>query len=371
MGLSGLRATIAVDEGATLQDLKAEIQAALPVPPWQQRLHYGTQELLPEDGDELQSLLGVEPGATVELLLVVRPEAAFDAKYEHFYTGFVDVWRGYAKERTSGRFVLQRTMRFDNDDEEEVPSSCIREVALLRRLSNHMNVVDLLDVFLSTQQMILVFEFLDNDLRRYTRSRGRFLEPATVKSFCFQLCKGIQFCHANSVLHRDLMPQRLLIDSQGRLKIAGIKLSRAYTPIPKLVHEVIITWYRPLDILLGSNQYGSPVDMWGVGCILAEMATGSPLFGGDSEIDTIFRICQKLGTPTPETWPGVQEMPHFKPTWPKWNEWDNIRNTKAQLGAVGVDLLEQFMVYDPHKRISARRALQHQYFADVVLPEGM
>merc|ERR1712151_1378361 len=92
--------------------------------------------------------------------------------------------------------------------------------------------------------------------------------------------------------------------------------------------------------------------MWGVGCIFAEMATGNPLFSGDSEIDTIFKIFQKLGTPTSEQWPEVADLPDFKPTFPKWKAkgWENIRNTKAQLGTVGIDLLEKFMVYGPRKR---------------------
>ena len=91
-----------------------------------------------------------------------------------------------------------------------------------------------------------------------------------------------------------------------RLKIADFGLARAFTlPVPQYTHEVVTVWYRPLEILLGSKLYSVPVDLWGVGCILAEMATGSPLFAGDSEIDTAFKIFQKLGTPTEACWPGV------------------------------------------------------------------
>jgi len=296
----------------------------------------------------------------------------FEAKYEIFEKlgegTYGNVFKG--KCTSTGRPVALKKMKLDSE-EEGVPSTAIREIALLKELS-HANVVELLDVFCSTKKMILVFEFLENDLKKYMRSRGRQLEPPTIKSLSFQLCRGVEFCHANRVLHRDLKPQNLLIDSRLRLKIADFGLARAYTvPIPKYTHEVVTVWYRPLEILLGSQLYSVPVDMWGVGCILAEMATGNPLFCGDSEIDTIFKIFQKLGTPTTEQWPGVSDLPDFKPTFPKWKAkgWENIRNTKAQVGQVGIDLLEQLMVYDPKRRLSARRALTHPYFADTVLPE--
>jgi len=192
------------------------------------------------------------------------------------------------------------------------------------------------------------------------------LTPAAVRDFARQLLVGIEFCHAHRVIHRDLKPQNLLIDGGVRLKLADFGLARAFTlPMPQYTHEVVTVWYRPLEILLGSKLYSLPVDIWGVGCILAEMATGGPLFAGDSEIDTAFKIFQKLGTPTEAMWPGIAELPDFKPTFPKWSPkgWANIRNTLAQVGAMGVDLLEQLMRYDPRTRVSARRALAHPYFA--------
>jgi len=156
----------------------------------------------------------------------------------------------------------------------------------------------------------------------------------------------------------------LLINAEMRLKIADFGLARAFSlPVPQYTHEVVTVWYRPLEILLGSKLYSVPVDLWGVGCILAEMATGSPLFAGDSEIDTAFKIFQKLGTPTETIWPGVSELPDFKPTFPKWSHkgWANIRNTHAQIGTSGIDLLDRLMHYNPRTRISAREALAHPY----------
>merc|ERR1719472_34360 len=261
-----------------------------------------------------------------------------------------------------------KRIKLDGEDE-GMPSTAIREISLLKEL-DHVNVVKLLDVYCSNKEnskkLYLVFEFLDLDLKRYVKQQGN-LPNATVQSFSYQLLLGTEFCHAHRILHRDLKPQNLLIDPVRLcLKIADFGLARAFSlPIPKYTHEVVTVWYRPPEILLGSKLYSIPVDMWGVGCILAEMATGAPLFAGDSEIDTAFKIFQKLGTPNEAMWPGLSDLPDFKPTFPKWRPkgWENIRNTSAQLGTTGIALLEELMRYNPGARISARGALQHAYFA--------
>jgi len=270
-----------------------------------------------------------------------------------------------ARCRKTGEQRALKQMKLNNRDE-GVPSTAIREIAILKELS-HENIVRLMDVFCKPGELVLVFELCNTDLKKYMRSVSGKLQPAQVKDLARQLCKGVEFCHANRIMHRDLKPQNLLIDSSSmRLKIADFGLARAFSlPIPQYTHEVITVWYRPLEILLGSKLYSIPVDIWGVGCIFAEMATGAPLFPGDSEIDTAFKIFQKLGTPTEAMWPGLSELPDFKPSFPKWQpkEWSKIRNTHAQVGTTGTRLLEQLMCYNPSARISARAALQHPYFA--------
>lgn len=268
-----------------------------------------------------------------------------------------------ARCRQTGEYRALKQMKLGTQ-EDGVPSTAIREIAILKELT-HENIVRLIDVFCKPGELVLVFELLDSDLKKYMKSLNGRLQPAVIRDFGRQLLKGIEFCHMNRIIHRDLKPQNLLIDNSLRLKIADFGLARAFSlPVPQYTHEVITVWYRPLEILLGSKLYSVPVDLWGVGCILAEMATGSPLFAGDSEIDTAFKIFQKLGTPTEAIWPGVSELPDFKPTFPKWTHkgWANIRNTHAQVGNPGVDLLDKLMRYNPRTRISAREALQHPYF---------
>jgi len=271
-----------------------------------------------------------------------------------------------ARRKGTGELVAMKNMKVENQDD-GVPSTAIREIAVLKGLS-HSNVVRLLDVFCKPGKLVLVFELVDNDLKKYMRSVGCRLTPATVKNFAFQLCRGIEFCHSRRIIHRDIKPQNLLIDHHMNMKIADFGLARAFSvPLPKYTHEVVTVWYRPPEILLGSALYSIPVDLWSIGCVLGEMATGAPLFAGDSEIDTIMKIFQKLGTPSETTWPGLSELPDFKPTFPQWKPkgWHLIRNTAAQVGTEGIDLLDKLMVYDPKRRVSARRALAHAYFADV------
>lgn len=272
-----------------------------------------------------------------------------------------------ARCNQSGEAVAIKQMKLDSQDE-GVPSTAIREIALLKELA-HPNVVRLLDVFVKPNKLVLVFEFLENDLKKHMKSANNKLPPAQVKNFLYQLCRGVEFCHSNRIIHRDLKPQNLLVDQSLRLKVADFGLARAFsTPLPKYTHEVVTVWYRPPEILLGASLYSTPVDMWSIGCVFAEMATGSPLFCGDSEIGTIFKIFEKLGTPDEQAWPGILELPDFKPaTFPRWpsRSWAKVRNVAQKIGLEGVDLLEQLACYDPRKRLSAAKALQHRYFTDV------
>ncbi|KAL1409496.1 Cyclin-dependent kinase catalytic subunit [Vanrija albida] len=269
-----------------------------------------------------------------------------------------------ARDVNTGQIVALKKIRLEAEDE-GVPSTSIREISLLKELSKDDNIVKLFDIVHSDSKLYLVFEFLDLDLKRYMDSIGDKdgLGPNMVKKFCYQLVKGLYYCHAHRVLHRDLKPQNLLIDKEGNLKLADFGLARAFgIPLRTYTHEVVTLWYRAPEVLLGSRHYSTAIDMWSVGCIFAEMAMRQPLFPGDSEIDEIFRIFRLLGTPNEDVWPGVKQLPDYKATFPQWNAVD-LKTAVRGLDANGLDLLAQTLIYDPAHRISAKRALQHPYFA--------
>jgi len=269
-----------------------------------------------------------------------------------------------ARDRDTGDFVALKKIRLEGEDE-GVPSTAIREISSLMEL-RHPNIVRLMDVVCQERKLYLVFEFLQQDLKKYldtTPSDG--LTPNHVKVFLWQILQAIMFCHMRRMLHRDLKPQNVLIGGDGTLKLADFGLSRAFgIPLPAYTHEVVTLWYRAPEILLGGRRYSTPIDMWSVGCIFAEMATRHALFTGDSEIDQLFRIFRVLGTPTAETWPGVMELPDYNLAFPQYQPKD-LGALLPQLDGAGVDLLQKMLAYDPSRRISAFAALEHPYFGDL------
>nr|CAG4651917.1 EOG090X081V [Triops cancriformis] len=269
-----------------------------------------------------------------------------------------------AKNRESHEIVALKRVRLDDDDE-GVPSSALREICLLKELK-HKNIVRLYDVLHSDKKLTLVFEHCDQDLKKYFDSLNGEIDPDRVRSFMFQLLRGLAFCHSRNVLHRDLKPQNLLINKNGELKLADFGLARAFgIPVRCYSAEVVTLWYRPPDVLFGAKLYTTSIDMWSAGCIFAELANaGRPLFPGSDVEDQLKRIFKLLGTPTEETWRDVTLLPDYKPfpLYPPNLNWSQI---VPKLSPKGRELLQKLLVCNPALRMSAEDAMAHPYFADI------
>ncbi|KND04733.1 CMGC/CDK/CDK5 protein kinase, variant [Spizellomyces punctatus DAOM BR117] len=178
-----------------------------------------------------------------------------------------------AQNKDTGDIVALKRIRLDNE-EEGVPCTAIREISLLKELK-HSNIVRLYDVIHTEKKLTLVFEYLDSDLKKFLDAYGGDIDVPTLKHLLYQLLKGIAFCHEHRVLHRDLKPQNLLINKKLELKLADFGLARAFgIPVRSYSHEVVTLWYRAPDVLMGSRQYSTSIDLWSAGCIMAEMASG-------------------------------------------------------------------------------------------------
>ncbi|KAG4429298.1 Cell division control protein 2 [Cadophora sp. M221] len=267
--------------------------------------------------------------------------------------------------RHDGRLVALKKIRLENENE-GIPYTAIREISLLKEMSNP-NIVRLFNVVhASDHNLYLVFEFLDLDLKKYMES----LLATDIKKFMSQLCEGVRYCHSCRILHRDLKPQNLLIDRNGNLKLADFGLARAFdVPLLAYTHEVVTLWYQSPEILLGGYQYSTGVNVWSIGCIFAEMCTRKPLFPGDLEINEIFKIFKLLGTPTEAEWPSIMDyacFPNFNASFPKWIL-DRCIPFCSNLDNKGLDLLEKLLVYNPTARISAKQVRRRQLKKDYVL----
>jgi len=231
----------------------------------------------------------------------------------------------------------------------------------------HENIVSLHDVIHTENKLMLVFEYMDKDLKKYMDSRGDRgqLDYVTIKSFMYQLLQGIAFCHENRVLHRDLKPQNLLINTKGQLKLADFGLARAFgIPVNTFSNEVVTLWYRAPDVLLGSRTYNTSIDIWSAGCIMAEMYTGRPLFPGTTNEDELQKIFRLMGTPSERSWPGISQFPEYKPNFHVYATQD-LRAILPQVDQQGLDLLGRMLQLRPEMRISAKDALQHPWFRDL------
>ncbi|CAI5719086.1 hypothetical protein KXD40_006729 [Peronospora effusa] len=271
-------------------------------------------------------------------------------------------------------------------------SATVREIKLLREL-HHDNVVHLHDVHVDPRDksLALVFEYGDHDLHDIiVQSKQKPLGEYTRKSLMYQILKGVDYMHDAWVMHRDMKPQNILVVGHGRkrgqVKLADLGLARIYKePIKALsdVERVVVTlWYRAPELLLGAKHYTKAVDLWAVGCIFVELINTRELFCGKEvegsnapfqkdQLDKIFKV---LGMPTPQTWEGLENLPEYNHVvqmgrerkYPTQSELKNaVKVGPGRAGTALLDLLSRLLEYDPETRITAKEALEHEYFKEI------
>lgn len=274
-----------------------------------------------------------------------------------------------------------------------ISQSAIREMSLCREL-NHKNITKLMEIILENKSIYMIFEFFEHDLLQIIHSHShpevKQIPERTVKSLIWQVLNGVTFLHKNWIFHRDLKPANIMVSSEGIVKIGDLGLARKFNnPLQSLYtgDKVVVTiWYRAPELLLGTRYYTPAIDLWAVGCILAELLSLRPIFKGEeakmdlsnkksipfqkSQLQKIFEI---LGTPTTETWPSIQKYPDFfafKQHFTQSNSTTyspNLTNWYKVIGGKNkqcLALLRDLFQYDPSQRISADDALVHPWFLE-------
>lgn len=236
-----------------------------------------------------------------------------------------------------------------------------RELKLLKHL-RHENLITLDDIFLSPlEDIYFVNELQGTDLHRLLTSRP--LEKQFIQYFTYQILRGLKYIHSAGVIHRDLKPSNILINENCDLKICDFGLARIQDP--QMTGYVSTRYYRAPEIMLTWQKYDTEVDLWSVGCILAEMIEGKPLFPGKDHVHQFSIITELLGSPPPDvinticsenTLRFVKSLPH-RDAIPFSERFASCTHVEPE----AIDLLGMMLVFDPKKRISAAEALTHPY----------
>ncbi|KAM6971247.1 serine/threonine-protein kinase MAK isoform 4-T5 [Tautogolabrus adspersus] len=263
------------------------------------------------------------------------------------------------RSNESGELVAIKRMKRKFYSWEECMN--LREVKSLKKL-NHANVVKLKEVIRENDHLYFVFEYMKENLYQLMKDRTKLFPESVIRNISFQILQGLSFIHKYGFFHRDMKPENLLCMGPELVKIADFGLAREIRSKPPYTDYVSTRWYRAPEVLLRSSTYSSPIDLWAVGCIMAELYTLRPLFPGNSEVDEVFKICQVLGTVKKTDWPeGYQlasamnfRFPQCVPT--------HLKTLIPNASNEAIVLMKDLLQWDPKKRPTAVQALRYPYF---------
>lgn len=287
------------------------------------------------------------------------------------------VYQGHLRDNPKKLVAIKKFKIQPSQQREGLNVDTIREIKYLQEIS-HPSIVALLDVFSSKDQNInMVIEYFPNgNMEELIKDKTVSYGAADIKAWMGMLCRAIYYCHSHFVLHRDIKPNNLLIAEDGEVKLADFGLARSFAdPMHQMTSVVITLWYRPPELLFGAKHYGGAVDVWSMGMVFAELLIRRPYAAADlsdpealatnvGELAQLQKISEAVGTPTEKVWPGVSQLPHFveaSPVTPVREKTFYMQMFPAA-GSAGVDLLMDMLKLDPRKRVTARGALEHEWW---------
>ena len=287
-------------------------------------------------------------------------------------------------DKTTGRQVALKYVRISgkaakrNSDAPSLPRAVFRELEALRQLDESPFVVRLLDVFPDATNLCLVLEYHPSDLSEVVRQRRElrqgYLPVSHIKTYAHGLLSALAYCHEHRIVHRDVKPSNVLLSRGGSVKLADFGLARVLDPSSEggggdLSHQVATRWYRPPELLFASRNYSFSADVWSAGTVIGELITLMPLFPGNNDIDQMFRVFQIMGSPSPESWPGLEALPDYaKVSFPNLVPLDLHSLVMPHAHADDVAFLRSLLVLDPAQRSSAAAAVACDYFQQLPLP---
>ncbi|GMF39537.1 unnamed protein product [Phytophthora fragariaefolia] len=268
------------------------------------------------------------------------------------------------RHKVTGQIVAIKKFK-ESDDDEQVKKTALREIKILKQLK-HENIVSLLEVFRMKGKLYLVFEFVEKTILEEIERHPDGLDPLTLKKLMWQLVRAINFCHQHNIIHRDIKPENLLVSRNGVLKLCDFGFARPLASAGAKYTEYVSTrWYRAPELLVGDVSYGKGVDVWSIGCMFAEIATGLPLFPGDSDIDQLYHIIRCLGRITSRQ----QELFRKNALYvgvklPQATDLEPLEARFPTMDKTSLDFIRQTIIDEPLDRWTCAELLKHPFFAN-------
>ncbi len=245
----------------------------------------------------------------------------------------------------------------------------LRELKSLRKLS-HPNIVKLKEVVRENEDLYFIFEFADRNVNQLMKCNPDLFTDQRIRSFLYQALSGLAYTHKNGFFHRDVKPENLLIQGEERLKIADFGLARETHSRTPFTDYVSTRWYRAPEVLLRSTDYGAPIDIFGLGVVMAELYLRKPVFPGCDEFDQVMRLCSVLGTPSRQEWPeGYRLAAEVNFSFPDCRPAD-LHKLFPAAPPEALDLIRQMLRFDPAKRPTAVECMEHRYFNEIANRSG-
>lgn len=277
-----------------------------------------------------------------------------------------------ARHRETGQIVAIKKFK-ESDEDEQVRKTALREVRILKQL-RHENIVNLIEVFRRKGKLHLVFEFVERTILEELERNPEGLGDLGSKKVLWQLLRAIAYCHSHHVIHRDIKPENLLLSKHGALKLCDFGFARTLSDEARYTDYVATRWYRAPELLAGDTAYGPGVDIWAVGCMLAELATGAPLFPGESDTDQLHLIVRSIGD-LPERLAAIARAnPHFEGHVPPStgaeagaamdlsSDGDDLAARLPGQSQEALDFLRACLTMEAGRRPSAEGLAEHSYF---------
>jgi len=286
------------------------------------------------------------------------------------------VWK--AVDKQSRKTVALKKI-FDAFQNSTDAQRTFREIMFLQELNaqHHENIVRLVNVLRADNDcdIYLVFEHMEINLHAVIRAN--ILEEVHKRYILYQIVKALKFLHSGDLLHRDMKPSNVLLNSDCHVKICDFGLARTITDVedeknaPVLTDYVATRWYRAPEILLGSSWYTKGVDMWSIGCMIGELLGGQPMFPGESTMNQLERILEVTGKPTKQDIKSIKSK-HTATMLDSLNikQSKTLQTMYPNAPADAIDLMSKLLVFNPEKRLTAEETLKHPFLAQFHDPEN-